>query len=202
MNSPSPIACPDCDLLVNVQPVPGTRLTCPRCRAALSEGSRRDPQYTLVAATTGLIVFLPAVALPILQFTLAGQKGSNTLLAGVARLWQEGFPALALLVCLCSLAAPFIQLLATAVVSGSQYTGTLPRGYPRWIKSAVFLQHWSMLEVYAIGILVAYVKMMDTGDVVIGSGTYCLAALILCLIATSQLFDSASAWRYWETRQP
>ena len=124
------------------------------------------------------------------------------MLAGVARLWQEGFPALALLVCLCSLIAPFIQLLATVVVSGSQYTGTLPRAYPRWIKSAVFLQHWSMLEVYAIGILVAYVKMMDTGDVMIGNGSYCLAALILCLIATSLLFDPASAWRYWEKRQP
>ena len=203
MSSLSPIACPDCDLLVNAQVAPtGSRLSCPRCGAALSEGGARDPQYALVAAVTGLIVFLPAVSLPILQFTLAGQKGSNTLLAGVARLWQEGFPALALLVCLCSLIAPFIQLLATVVVNGSQYTGTLPRTYPRWIKNAVFLQHWSMLEVYAIGILVAYVKMMDTGDVVIGSGSYCLAALILCLIATSLLFDPASAWRYWEKRQP
>lgn len=204
MTHTAAIACPDCDLLlaVNESAPTGSVLRCPRCGAAVRDSGASDPQVTFAVAATGLVVFVPAVALPILQFTLAGQQGSNTLLAGVARLWQEGFPTLAMLVLLCSLAAPFIQLLATAVVTASQWTGTTVRAYPRWVKSAVFLQHWSMLEVYAIGILVAYVKMMDTGDVTIGSGTYCLAVLIVCLIATSKLFDSTSAWQHWEARQP
>jgi paraquat-inducible protein A len=57
-----------------------------------------------------------------------------------------------------------------------------------------------MLEVYAMGIIVAYVKMMDPGEVSVASGTYCLVGLLLCSILCSQYFHEEQAWQYWEQR--
>lgn len=58
-----------------------------------------------------------------------------------------------------------------------------------------------MLEVYAIGILVAYVKMMDDGEIHILSGSYCLAGLMISLILCAQSFNAEQAWQFWQRRQ-
>ena len=194
------LACPDCDLLVEAAPKPGLRAHCPRSNAVVAQPASRFPQLSLAAGLTGLILFVPATALPIMQFTLAGQTGSNTLAEGVLRLWQEGFPLLSLLVLLCSLIAPLMHLLLNSYIGLCQYRRRIPGNFASCIKLAHFMQHWSMLEVYAIGILVAYVKMMDDGDVEILSGSYCLAGLMLSLIICAQSFDSERAWCDWEQR--
>lgn len=194
-------ACPDCDLLVAAQAKPGLRAHCPRCNAAVAHPPSRFPQLSFAAGLTGLVLFIPATALPIMKFTLAGQTGSNTLAEGVLRLWQEGFPLLSLLVLLCSFLAPLLHLLLNSYIGLCQLRQRIPRHFGISIKLAHFMQHWSMLEVYAIGILVAYIKMVDDGEVQMLSGSYCLAGLMLSLIICAQSFDSERAWRDWEQRQ-
>lgn len=133
---------------------------------------------------------------------MAGQHGSNSLVDGVWRLWHEGEQLLASLILLCSIVAPLVHLLLAAAIGLSQRANRYPEFYPRWLKWHGWMRSWSMLEVYALGIIVAYVKMMHDGEVIVAQGTYCLSALLLCVILCNQYFREEQAWQYWEHRTP
>ncbi|MDX1505223.1 MAG: paraquat-inducible protein A [Spongiibacter sp.] len=191
-------ACPDCDLLLSLPAGSSRRQRyCPRCNASLGSGRGSFPALASTALA-GLILFFPAVTLPLMRFTLAGQSDNNSVWEGIADLWQQGFPLLAVTVMVCSLLAPLVQLLVCFSIACCVQLSRFPAYYPSLLKIANTAKHWSMLEVYAIGILVAYVKMMGDGDVTILSGCYCLAAVMVCAILSEQLFDNDHAWAAWQ----
>ncbi|WP_372750297.1 paraquat-inducible protein A [Litorivivens sp.] len=171
---------------------------CPRCNALLWGVGKHSSDIVLCAALSGLILFIPAITLPILKLTMVGQKGSNSLLGGIGRLWTEGEQMLALLVLLCSIVAPLLHLLCVFAISLWQRQRRFPSNFPQWMKWHRWMQGWSMLEVYAMGIIVAYVKMIDDGEVVIGSGSWCFALLLLTVIVCNQYFREEQAWQQWE----
>lgn len=175
---------------------------CPRCDALLWDVSNHSGDIDFVAAISGLLLFLPAMTLPILNFTMAGQHGSNSLIGGVWQLWQQNEQLLAVLILLCSVVAPLVHLLLATALGLCQRLMRYPPHYPLWLRWHRWMGSWSMLEVYALGIIVAYVKMMHDGEVLVGSGTYCLAALLLCIILCNQYFREEQAWQHWEHRNP
>lgn len=194
-------ACPDCDLLVRRQPeYAGEQQLCPRCRALLWPAQRGPAGLALAAALSGLILFLPAVTLPIMQLNMVGQRGSSSLLGGVERLVLEGELALAILILLCSLVAPFCQLMFTAWVGLCLHSQRHPRCFPTLVRITHWMREWSMLEVYAVGALVAYIKMMDPGEVALATGAWCLAGLLVAVITSSQYFYQQQAWQHWAER--
>lgn len=194
-------ACPDCDLLLQTADSDHRQQGhCPRCAATLWNAASPSADIDLAAAISGLLLFVPAMSLPILKLDMVGQLGSNSLLGGVWRLWLENEHLLAVLILLCSLLAPLMHLLLTAMIGISIRLKRYPDHFPAWLKCKVWMQSWSMLEVYAMGIIVAYVKMMDPGEVSVANGTYCLVGLLLCIILCSQYFHEEQAWQYWEQR--
>ena len=193
------LACPDCDLLLQQNARTGDREgRCPRCNALLWGTGKHSSDIVLCAAISGLILFIPAITLPILKLVMVGQKGSNSLLAGISRLWVEGEQILALLVLLCSIAAPLLHLLCVFGISLCQRLHRFPANFPQWMKWHRRMQNWSMLEVYAMGIIVAYVKMLDDGEVFIGSGTWCFVLLLLSVIICNQYFREERVWEQWD----
>jgi paraquat-inducible protein A len=196
-------ACPDCDLLLQTtQDDHRMEGRCPRCKAVLWHSAKHTDTISFAAAISGLILFYPAITLPILKFSMVGQNGSNSLIGGIYRMWLEQEKMLAILILLCSLIAPLMHLLLTAVVCLSIRLNHFPPHFPQWLKYKCWMQSWSMLEVYAMGIIVAYVKMMHDGDVSVSGGTYCLCALLLCVILSSQYFYEEQAWQHWEQNKP
>lgn len=195
-------ACPDCDMLLHTDDAAhDCQGHCPRCDALLWDVANHSRDIDFMAAISGLLLFVPAVSLPILNFSMAGQHGSNSLLTGVWRLWQESEQLLAILILLCSVVAPLVHLLLNTGIGLCQRLQQYPRYYPRCLKWHHWMRSWSMLEVYAMGIIVAYVKMMSDGEVMVGAGTYSLAALLLCIILCNQYFSEEQAWQSWEHRQ-
>jgi paraquat-inducible protein A len=194
-------ACPDCDLLLDaLDDKSRNQQRCPRCNALLLAEHRGPSNLALAAAVSGLILFVPAVTLPIMEVNMVGRYGSHSLLSGIERLLIEGETALSVLVLLCSIAAPFLQLFLTALICLCINRRRYPNHFPTLLKVSHWMQEWSMLEVFAMGALVAYIKMMDPGEVNLANGAWCVAGLLICLIVTSQHFHQHSAWRYWSER--
>ena len=165
-------ACPDCDLLLQTAQSDHTlEGRCPRCKAVLWHAAKHTDTVSFAAAISGLILFYPAMTLPILKLKMVGQHGSNSLLGGIYRMWVEQEQILAVLIMLCSLLAPLLHLLLTAVVCFSVRFNHYPSHFPLWIKYKCWMQSRNMLEVYAMGIIVAYVKMMHDGEVTVSAGT-------------------------------
>jgi paraquat-inducible protein A len=81
-------ACPDCDMLLHTTAADHQQQGyCPRCHALLWDAASPSSDIDFAASVSGLILFIPAITLPILKLDMVGQLGSNSLLGGVWRLW-------------------------------------------------------------------------------------------------------------------
>jgi paraquat-inducible protein A len=75
---------------------------------------------------------------------------------------------------------------------------------PRHIRTVfAWVEHlrpWSMVEVYMLGVFVAYAKLGALVQIEVGVGIYALAALILCMIAADVTLDPQFIWEEMERR--
>ncbi len=61
----------------------------------------------------------------------------------------------------------------------------------RWLDR---VHPWAMVEVYMLGIFVAYVRLADSATVVVGIAVYALAALMLVMAAMDAIVDFDDIW--------
>jgi paraquat-inducible protein A len=74
-------ACHACDLLVEKHPLAsGSKAACPRCGSTIDEPKLDTVDRTLAVVITGLILYVPAISLPILTMTILGKISDNTLI--------------------------------------------------------------------------------------------------------------------------
>ena len=188
-------ACHDCDLLLPVHEITTNRVArCPRCHAVLYRHKKNSMDRTLAYSLSGLLFYVPANTLSVLSLDILGNTGRNTMINGVAQLWDQGFWWMAFLVAICSVIMPLLQLTLLAFISYSlrlrRYSGFLPKA----IKYQRITSSWAMLEVYLLGIIVAIVKMSDLGDLLIGPALFCFVMLLLFTLLALQSFDRHEAW--------
>jgi paraquat-inducible protein A len=62
------------------------------------------------------------------------------------------------------------------------------------------LHPWSMIEVYLLGVFVAYVKLTAFSTIVIGPACYALAALLLVMVAIDRMLSLDLVWEEIERR--
>jgi paraquat-inducible protein A len=195
------VACHDCDLLQEIPPLPArASAKCPRCGALLRRQRPNAVERTLALAFAGLVLFAVAVSFPFLAFDLNGNRTDTNLITGVQRLYEGGYWALAGLVLLTSILAPFLRLSAMFYVFGQLYLGRVP-----WKLAAVFrflqrLQPWSMMEVFMLGILVSLVKLAKMAEIIPGLALWSFMLLILVLAAASAAMDADAVWERVESR--
>ena len=60
-----------------------------------------------------------------------------------------------------------------------------------WIE---WLRPWSMVEVYLLGVFVAYVKLIDLVHIELGVALYALCALMLTMVAADAVLDRQAVW--------
>ena len=168
---------------------PGEKALCVRCETTLAQGSRLSPDTGLVFALTGLILAIPATALPFITAGKLGEERASLLFTGVWSLWADGMRALALLVLLCGAVLPLLQLVTLAILHAAHRL--------RWEEAHVrvlhpvarFLEHWSIPEVQVLAVFVALMKLGSLVDVTIEPGFWCYCAMSFCLVIAQESFD-------------
>jgi len=149
----------------------------------------RSLQPAWALATLGLIFALWANLKPIMSFDVAGNTQTNHILTGVTGLFDQGYGAVGVLVFFCAIAAPALHLGAIWYVASACCLGQRWPGVERVNHLAEVLSLWNLAPVFAIGCVVAVVKLDMLGTVVWHSGAAWLVALSLCSILTVQFFD-------------
>jgi len=97
-------------------------------------------------------------------------------------------------------AAPVAKLVGMIYVLAGLRAPRAPRHLRQvfgWIER---IRAWAMVEVYMLGIIVAYVKMIDMAQVVIGPGLYALVGVMLCMAAADATLDADAVWEEMERR--
>ncbi|WOO42163.1 paraquat-inducible protein A [Rubellicoccus peritrichatus] len=190
------LACPDCDTLHRMAPVPPPHDgKCCSCGRTLFSRTVNSINRTLAFSIAGLVLMIPANVYPIVTFSSYGVKNKNILYSGPDYLFIEGLPAVATLVFLTSILFPILFLLGLAYVSLWSKLRHFPKDYALTLRATQGLYRWGMIDVYLLGCLVAFIKLSQLATVVPGTGLYCLAGVLVCTLLAALSFDPDLLWR-------
>ena len=188
--------CHDCGLLHDVPPLQdGMRARCSRCGATMEHYRAISLSHAYAYSLAGAACFAMANFLPFIKLEISGRAQVASLVTGIKALYDQGLWELGIVVAFTMLVAPGLQILARLTV----LTGLRMRRPPRWLplvhRGASFVGRWAMIEVYMLGLLVAYVKLIDLAHVDLGPAVFAVVALMLVTVATGSLLDDETIWR-------
>ena len=193
------IACHECDLLQQSRALPmGATARCPRCGAVLYRRKRNSLDRVLALTIAGLILFTVANVYPFLTFRLEAQIQETTLITGIIELYDQGMWIVAGVVLLTSIVMPLLELTGMLYVLLPLKFNRRPWKLPLFFRMARSFKPWGMMEVFMVGILVAFVKLSKMASIIPGMALYAFMVLIFVLAASAASLDPHIVWNRLE----
>jgi paraquat-inducible protein A len=188
-------ACPYCDyLLASVDLPEGQTSRCPRCGAVIDKGVGNALQKSIALSSAGLILFFPAVLLPIMTFSIAGLQSTGNVIDAILGLFANDYFFVGCMVLLVSLVFPFLKLGLLFITSCSLFLRRGNRPVIILFRMYKHLSEWGMVEVYMLGILVSIIKMYQMTRIDYDAGFFCFAALVVLTVWSSAVVDEKLFW--------
>ncbi|MEO8740203.1 MAG: paraquat-inducible protein A [Casimicrobiaceae bacterium] len=189
------IACPDCDLLQSIPPLPpGGKARCPRCGETLAIQHADPLDRPLLLTIAAAITLLIANTMPLMGLDAVGRTSSTTIMGGAYEMWMQGSELTAVIVAFCAVIAPTAHVLFMLIVLIAVRRPPAPRWIGAMLRSAHIVEPWSMTEVMMLGILVALFKIAQLATVIPGIGMYAAGTFILLIAAVMATFDPREVW--------
>jgi paraquat-inducible protein A len=198
-----PVICRYCGMLQRVPALAApAAAVCPRCGVVVRKTQRNSFDRSLALTLTALVFFAVACAMPLMNVSASGMSLGANLFSGPEWLEHQGIWELALVVLFTTVAAPLLKLLATAYVLLALRLpmARLPRHLSTVFVWVERLRPWAMVEVYLLGVFVAYVKLVDLVRIDIGFAVYGLVGLMLTTVAADAVLDRQAVWEEMERR--
>ena len=188
------LACTRCR--ATVRSIGADRSLCPRCRAPLH---RRKPHS--IATTTALVLsaallYIPANVLPVMNTQTFFSDEDDTIMSGVISLATSGSWPLALLVFFASIVVPLLKLVAMGdiLLAVARKSVRYRRQRSRLFRIVEFVGRWSMLDVFAISLLVTLVQIQSLATIHVRLGALAFAAVVVLTMLAAQSFDERLLW--------
>jgi paraquat-inducible protein A len=195
--------CPGCGLFQALPPLdPGTTAVCTRCGTTLHRASRYTLASSIPLTLTALMLLLIVCTTTLMSVSTAGITLHAGLLAGPVELVSRGMSALAAVVVFVTLIAPLGKLLCTLYVLIRLHQRTPGRHLARVFLFAEWLRPWSMIEVFVLGVFVAYVKLGDLVRITLDVGVYALLALTIMIAWADSALGREAIWKRLQPDDP
>ena len=191
------MVCHECDLVVDVPALAlNDKAFCPRCNYLLAANRPYALEKIFAYSATALVFLVLANTFPFLSLNASGQEQSVTLPESVAILFDEDHVLLSGIVFATIIGVPAVLLLGVVYVS---LAIRLPRGLPgmrRALRWSLHLIPWSMAEIFLIGILVSFIKIVALANVALGLSfwAYVLFTVFMMLVLIN--LDRREVWRH------
>ncbi len=196
INTNQLIACQLCDALYEKPKLKqGQIVKCTRCGSTMAERKVNSIERSFYWSMAGLFFLIPAVLLPIMGVTLAGQYHHASLLDCILALIDRGFFMIATLVFLFAIAVPAIRLFGSFYVTYSFKFNKLKPSLLYFFRAFHHLDNWAMLNVFMLGIVVSMYKLLDDTELSINMG---LLAFILWLISSTMAASTLDQDYIWQ----
>ncbi|WP_419191303.1 paraquat-inducible protein A [Saltatorellus ferox] len=172
---------------------------CGRCGARLPQvhgaASRADDVSRRVAAVAiaALVLFPPAVTLPIMRIEEMGHSSNASIWSGSLGLLRHGDWFVGGTVFLCSIVFPLLKIGGLLAITVGRRS--LQRRARRWSWRIVDLSgRWGMLDVLLVAVVVAWVKVGDLVEISPGPAAFAFTAVVLLSLLSAALFDPHALW--------
>jgi paraquat-inducible protein A len=168
---------------------------CHVCHYPLERASGRSVSAALACSLTTFVLLLPGNLSPLMTVHLLGAERSAQLASGIVVMWREGFELLAVVLGLTGIALPLVRFSALSVVLAAVLWGWRPRWLGRCYRWTLWLDPWSMVDVYLIGCFVGYTRVTQQLTGSIDAGGYCFIVAAFMSMLTRATLDRRTVWR-------
>ena len=195
--------CHDCGLFQTIGELrPGQVAACERCGAVLRRRRRNSLSVTLALSLTGMVLMILSAAWPLLDIRLTGQDRAATLMSLPGAFEDHDMPPLAIVMAITTLVAPAMRLALTSAV----LLGLRSRLSRQTLVAMARLRHiltpWAMLDVFLLGLFVAYTRLGAIATVEVGLALYALLLLMLITAWSDAWLDEDLMWEAIAQRGP
>lgn len=189
--------CPCCGQFQHLPELkPGTQARCLRCNQLLDRRNKTAPIATPLAfCISSGALYLAMLFSSLMMLDLYGRERTVDILTGPIELLHEGWGEVGVLVAIATILAPGIVIAMMGMILTSALRPNLPPWVPNLLKWYELLRPWSMVEVYILGVFVAYTKLVDLAFVEVGAAVYLVAGLMITMAATDATLDTELIWQ-------
>jgi paraquat-inducible protein A len=195
--------CHDCGLLGRLSHPAAHGARCARCGAELHLRKPRSLERTWALVIAAAVCYVPANVLPVMMVTSFGQIASDTIFSGVVYFLTHGMWPLALIVFVASIFVPVLKLvcLTFLLISVQRRSSWRPVERTRLYRITEAIGRWSMVDIFAITILVALVRLGNLATIDAGPGAVFFGAVVVITMLAAESFDPRLIWDRMETRE-
>jgi paraquat-inducible protein A len=193
------IACQQCDALYEKPELrQGQSAKCIRCGSTMAERKVDSIERSFSWSLAGILLLMPAILLPIMGVTLAGQYHHASLLDCIVVLIDREFFMIATLVFLFALAVPVVRLFGAFYITYSFKFNKLKPSLLDFFRAFHYLDHWAMLNVFMLGIVVSMYKLLDDTELSVNMGLLAFIAWLISSTMASVALDQDYIWQKLE----
>jgi len=169
---------------------------CPRCDHTLWRMRISPFEFPIACGLSGLLFYLYALVAPFLEISAYGRFQLARLETGPLQLTYQGFELVGALVMAVTLVFPGLKLglmLFTLIGLDSRVVSPrLLKGVFRWYLP---IGPWAMTDVYLLGFLVAYTRLIAIASVHLDTALFSLIGLVVSMAAADAALDAEAVWR-------
>lgn len=192
---PDLVVCDECDALYKRRALaPNEIARCPRCGSMLGRGHALTVDGQLALAIAALLVFVIGNVSYIVTLNVAGEQSPVTLYEAIRSTWVTGEHLVALLAGATAFFFPLAVILLRLYVLLPLTLGKRVSGFVAAMRALRWVTHWSMVEVFLFGALIAIVKSAGLANVILGVGLFSYGVLAF-LLAANQSAGLHGLWR-------
>lgn len=190
------IECPSCGLVQKYPEIKhGELVACQRCGLELFRHPiSRQWAVPFAFAISSLILYIMMISFPLLSVNIYGRTNSLGILNGSIEFMHQDLGSVGFLVALVVIIFPIISIgLMLSILHFSRFQN-LPTFFPKLLHWYRLLRPWSMVEVYILGVFVAYTKLVGMAYVEIDYSLYSMVLLMITMSITDASTDFSSLW--------
>ncbi len=201
MATPTLKACHCCGLIHRLPMLQAHQWACcTRCGSAIErpDGANKSALRTAAAALGALLLFFPAVTLPILEIDRLGHRQESSILGGTLELLSHGDWFVGGVVLLFSVVFPLTKIVMMLELSWLSLLHRRHKAITYWI-----MEHagkWSMMDVMLLAFMVMIVKLGDLVQFHFGPAVVAFVLCVAMSMIASISFDPHQIWQEDEQR--
>jgi paraquat-inducible protein A len=184
--------------LEDIPPLPPrSRAVCRICRTDLEKTSGRSITAALACSLGTFLLLFPSNILPLLSVDAFGMHVQNSIDGGIAELWSRQWLMISACTALFVVWFPFVRFGLLTVTLGALRLGRRPRWLGPAFRWAMWLDLWSMSDVFLLASFVGYYRLINLSqaDVSILPGGACFMAAGFLTMLSRAALDHRTVWR-------
>lgn len=191
------LACHRCgQLQVAVAGAAGKPLACEHCGCNLHLNSPRWLDHATAYTLTAAVLFGVSITFPFLAVEAVGMRQEASILTGIVALADHGRWLLAALVFITIVLMPLLEILGLLYLLFPYRLQRKLRGQISVFRWLVIIQPWSMLEIFALAVLVSLVKLAETAVIVPGVAMFAFFLVVAALTGAYIKIDRRQIWTW------